>query len=140
LIEKVVFINRENSIKKEYQKAEPGKEGYIKYSAPVKAGDITTASGVFHTEQVNCEYPVLFMQKYDDNKVKGYIARKGQTNIAVYLSPDVKFKKVKSETVTGYQQLDDLMFANAGGWIPRKSTVSVSLVITEELTGQGSGK
>jgi len=33
------------------------------------------------------------------------------------------------------------MFANANGrWIPRNLTVSVSLVITEELTGQGSEK
>ncbi len=141
MIDKVIFVNKENGIKKEYQKAEPGKEGYFKYSIPVKAADITTASGIFHTEGINCEYPILFLENYEDSKVKGYTLRKGETYAVIFVLPDVKFKKVKSESVTGYQQLDDFMLANGyGGWIPRNATVSVSLVITEELTGHGSGK
>ncbi|MBN1499325.1 MAG: hypothetical protein JW982_04190 [Spirochaetes bacterium] len=138
-IQKVVFINKTHGVKKEYKKSEPGKEGFLKYSAPEKGENITTPVGSFSTEKLTCEYPILMMKKFDDNKIKGYWVKKGQAEITAYISPDVKFRKVRSVLKSSHDRLIDVMLADGSGkWIPRKTTSSNTTEITMELIDQGS--
>jgi hypothetical protein len=60
----------------EYKLAEPGKEGFIKYGIPVKSPDIQTDIGVFKAELITCEQPVLVLNKFEEDFLKGYTLEK----------------------------------------------------------------
>lgn len=137
-IQKTVLVNRDHGITREYQKAEPGHEGFLKYSDPEADTEISTAAGKFQAGKIICRYPILTMKKFDDSRIKGYWVKKGQAEITAYISPDVKFKKVRSGIKSEYDRLVDTMIAGANGtWIAKKGTGHRSTEITEELIEQG---
>ncbi len=138
-IEKVILVNRDNGVTKEYEKAKPGLEGFMKYSDPEAASGISTAAGKFFVSKVTCRYPILTMKKFDDSKVRGYWLKKGQADIVTFVSPNVKFRKVRSEIKSEYDRLVDMVIANTNGtWFPKKATGHRLTETTEELIEQGT--
>jgi hypothetical protein len=137
-IQKTVLVNRDHGITREYQKAEAGLEGFLKYSDPEEESVISTAAGKYQVRKITCLYPIRTLKKFDDSKIKGYWLKNGQTDIVTYISSEVKFKKVRSEIKSEYDRLVDIMVADGkGGWRPKKTTAHRSTEISEELIEQG---
>lgn len=139
-IKKVIYVNKNLGINMEYKLAEPGKEGFIKYGIPVKAADIQTGIGVFKTDLITCEQPILVLNKFEEDFLKGYTLKKGNTIVSTYINPEVNFKKLKSHTISKSINHVDTMFRHSysGTWSAKVYDVKHRIEITEDLVAQGT--